>query len=165
MDVKYYRMREGQEQLVADLILGLIADYGTKFISKLTPESLKASAGFLNVEVAELDGEIIGICAWVMTFSSWRGTRGIYLADHFVTSQASKRGVARELLLFAATNAAELGATFIRTEVDVSDEAAETLYSNIGFWVQPRHMLAFLEADKFAAFVSGPADKLMPHSA
>ena len=151
--VTYNRMKEGQEGQVSELIHGLIADYGTTFQSQLTPESLRASSGFLNVEVAECEGRVIGICAWVMSFSTWRGTRGMHVADHFVARDFRHTGVAHKLLHNAAAAAAAEGATFIRTEVDISDEASEKLYAGIGFWNQLRHMLCFLEPDKFKAFL------------
>jgi L-amino acid N-acyltransferase YncA len=154
LDANYYRMKPGQEGEVAELILGLIADYGTDFQSKLTAQSLAESGGFLNVEVAERDGRIMGICAWVMSFSTWRGVKGMHVADHFVLREFGKTGVPRGLLRFAAVNAAAQGAKFIRTEVDISEEASEELFRTVGFWYQTRHALHFLEPDKFEAFVA-----------
>jgi GNAT superfamily N-acetyltransferase len=154
MDVTYSRMREGQEGQVTDLILALIADYGTTFKSVLTPQSLRQSTDFLNVEVAEYDGKIVGICAWVMSFSTWRGTKGMYVADHFVTKAFRHSDVARKLLHLAATNGAQQGAAFIRVEVDITDDMSEELYTDVGFWNQTRHMLYFLEPGEFDKFVT-----------
>jgi hypothetical protein len=155
MDVNYYRMKPGQEGQVTLLIHGLIADYGSNFKSKLTAQSLIDNAGFLNVEVAECEGRIMGICAWVMSFSTWRGTKGMYVADLCVTRETNSTDVARKLLHLAATSGASLGATFIRTEVDISDERIEIVYSQIGFWNQLRHMIYFLEPAEFQRFVGG----------
>jgi hypothetical protein len=152
--ITYDRMRPGQERQVTDLILGLIEDYGTTFTSSLTADALRQSADFLNIEVAEKDGAIIGICAWVMSFSTWRGVKGMYVADHFVTRAHRNGDVAHNLLHLAAMNGAAQGAHFIRVELDISDESSETLYQNIGFWNQTRHSLYFLEPDKFGAFIA-----------
>jgi hypothetical protein len=154
MAVSFYRMRAGQEGQVVDLILELIAAYGTTFKSVLTPQSLSQSSDFLNVEVAEEDGSIIGICAWVPTFSTWRGVKGIYVADHFVRPGEGSVETARSLLHLAASNGAAAGARFIRVEVDVTDEASEILYTEIGFDQQTRHNLYFLEPAEFSAFIA-----------
>jgi GNAT superfamily N-acetyltransferase len=154
MDITYGRMREGQEDQVADLIFGLIADYGTTFKSVLTPDSLKQSADFLNIEVAERDCRVVGICAWMMSFSTWRGSKGMYVADHFVTKELRHTEVARDLLRLAAENGAKQGANFIRMEVDITDDVSEALYTEAGFWHQTRHMLYFLEPAEFGTFVA-----------
>jgi GNAT superfamily N-acetyltransferase len=153
LDVHYYRMRAGQEVLVSNLIHGLIADYGRPFSTKLNPETILTNSGFLNIEVAEIDGKIIGICAWVMTFSTWRGVRGMYIADHFVVPNAPQKDVARQLLLLAAISAAAEGAAFIRTEVDITNESNQELYAEAGFWTQTRHVVHFLEPELFEEFI------------
>lgn len=154
MNVTYGRMKDGQESQVTELIMGLIADYGTTFKSRLTPQSLRQSADFLNIEVAEQNGRIVGICAWVMSFSTWRGVKGIYVADHFVTKEQRHTDVARNLLHLAASNGAAQGATFIRMEVDITDDVSEALYTDVGFWHQTRHMLYFLEPTEFDKFIA-----------
>jgi hypothetical protein len=147
-------MRLGQESEVAELIHSVMADYGTDLETKLTPEALKDSGGFLNIEVAEVNGKIIGICAWVMSFSTWRGLKGMHVADNIVIRAVGKNDTARKLLHIAAKSGAEQGAKFIRTEIDISDELAENLYAEIGFWYQTRHTLHFLERRNFDKFVS-----------
>jgi GNAT superfamily N-acetyltransferase len=154
VDTKYYRMQPGQESEVTDLIYALMAEYGTNLETKLTPEAIKDTDGFLNIEIAEANGKIIGICAWVMSFSTWRGLKGMHVADHFVTRSARKTDTARKLLHFAAKSAASQGAQFIRTEIDISDEFAEELYAEVGFWYQTRHTLHFLERSKFNNFIA-----------
>ncbi len=155
MDITYGRMKEGQEHQVTDLIEGLIADYGTTFKCMLTPQSLRQSADFLNIEVAEHNSQVVGICAWVMSFSTWRGVKGMYVADHFVTKEFRNTEVARSLLRLAALNGAAQGATFVRMEVDITDDVSEALYTEVGFWHQTRHMLYFLEPAEFGKFVAG----------
>jgi hypothetical protein len=155
MDIVYGRMAPGQEDEVCELVLNLIENYGTDFQSILSPESLRDSAGFLNVETASLDGKIIGICAWTMSFSTWRGVKGMHVNDHFVTADHRDSDAMRNLLVLAARNGAVQGAKFIRTEVDVSEENAELMYAKFGFWLQSRHSLHFLEPREFALFISG----------
>jgi hypothetical protein len=156
LTVHYHSMRDGQEDQVVKLIHQLIEEYGADFQSVLTAETLRAGSGFLNVEVAEKDGDIIGLCTWVMTFSTWRGMKGIYLNDHFVLAKHKNSEVAYNLLQHAARNGASQGARFIRTEVDISEEAMSAIYEQVGFWTQVRHTLQFLEPREFDKLVSAP---------
>ncbi len=146
-------MKQGQEAEVVKLIHDLIADYGTDFESTLDVEKLQSGLGFLNVEVADLDGQVVGICAWTLSFSTWRGVRGMHICDHFVIRSLNQTSTERELLIYAARNAAKQGACFIRTEVDITQVKTEELYGEVGFWLQPRHTLYFLEPSKFVALV------------
>jgi GNAT superfamily N-acetyltransferase len=142
-------MKPGQEGEVVKLIYGLIADYGTDFECRLTPESLKAGPGFLNVEVADVDGKVVGFCAWTRSFSTWRGLAGMHICDLHVIPSMSQSNLAKQLLAYAASQGALQGAKFIRTEIDITDPLAEDLYAEVGFWNQQRHTLSFLEPSKF----------------
>ena len=42
----------------------------------------------VDVVVAEDDGHLLGACLGLMTFSTWRGARGLYVVDLFVLPQA-----------------------------------------------------------------------------
>jgi hypothetical protein len=156
LTVHYHSMRDGQEDQVVKLIQTLIEEYGADFESVLTADTLRASRGFLNVEVAEKDGVIIGLCTWVMTFSTWRGMKGIYLNDHFVLAKHKNSEVAYNLMWHAARNGASQGARFIRTEVDISEEAIDTIYEEVGFYNQVRHSLRFMEPREFDKLVAAP---------
>jgi len=154
MVVHYYRMREGQEDSVAVFIQSLFADYGAKFETKLSPQVLRDNREFLNVEVAEENDALIGFCAWTYNFSTWRGIKGMYIADLFVNSMNQHHEVARNLLQLAARNGRKGGAEFMRAEVDVTDEAHSEVFEKVGFWSQKRHAMHFLEADKFRLFTA-----------
>jgi hypothetical protein len=151
--INFYSMKQGQEPEVVALIHELIADYGTDFECKLSVEALRAGLGFLNVEVADLDGVVVGLCAWTLSFSTWRGKTGMHVCDHYVKRALAQTSIARQLLVSAARNGAKHGAEFIRTEIDISEVNTEDLFSELGFWIQPRHSLYFLEPSKFAALV------------
>ncbi len=154
MTIQYGRMKEGQEADVARLIRTLIDNYGRDFETEISEQSLRDSQGFLNVEIAESDSGICGFCAWVMTYSTWRGMKGIYIADLNVSSTAAQSEIGRELLTLAAKNGAKLGARFIRTEVDVSDEVIESVFQQANFWSQTRHSVYFLEPKDFRELVA-----------
>jgi GNAT superfamily N-acetyltransferase len=144
-----YSMKPGQEADVVKLIQDLIAGYGTDFECNLTAENLGAGLGFLNVEVAETNGGIVGFCAWTRSFSTWRGLTGMHICDLHVTPAMRQTDLARQLLTYAAKRGSDQGAKFIRTEIDITDPLAEDLYAEVGFWDQTRHTLSFLEPKKF----------------
>jgi hypothetical protein len=154
LSINYYRIAEGQEDGVCNLIHGLIAEYGRPFETELSSEGIRENAGFLNVEVAELDGAIIGFCAWTLSFSTWRGVKGIYIADLFATPGTHNSDVSTGLLLLAAKSGAAEGAKFIRAEVDITNEALDTLFIKAGFWNQTRHVMYFMEPANFRKFTS-----------
>jgi hypothetical protein len=153
VDIVYGRMTDGQEVAVVAMIKTLIEDYGVNFETNLTADILRENRGLLNVEVAAIDGKVVGLCAWIMTFSTWRGGKGIYLTDHYVAAHAPNRlNVARKLLHMAVRSSQQLGATFVRTERDLSEELMEQLYGEVKFWDQRRQILCFLEPPAFAQF-------------
>ena len=48
--------------------------------------------------VAEVEGEVVGIAVWFLTFSTWTGTNGIWLEDLFVDPARRGTGLGRALL-------------------------------------------------------------------
>lgn len=67
--------------------------------------------------VAEVEGEVVGMAVWYLTFSTWTGVNGIWLEDLFVQPGHRGSGVGRELL-----------ATLARTCVDRD-------YQRLEWWV------------------------------
>lgn len=45
--------------------------------------------------VAEVDGEVVGMAIWYLTFSTWTGVNGIWLEDLFVQPEHRGSGVGR----------------------------------------------------------------------
>lgn len=43
--------------------------------------------------VAELDGQVVGIAIWFVTFSTWTGTHGMHLEDFVVSERARGTGL------------------------------------------------------------------------
>ena len=48
--------------------------------------------------VAVAGGDVVGMALWFLTFSTWRGTHGIYLEDLYVRPGNRGSGLGRELL-------------------------------------------------------------------
>jgi GNAT superfamily N-acetyltransferase len=59
--------------------------------------------------VAELDGEVVGMAVWFLTFSTWTGTNGIWLEDLFVDPEHRGTGLGRALLAALASECVSRG--------------------------------------------------------
>lgn len=59
--------------------------------------------------VAEVDGTVVGIAVWYLTFSTWLGRNGIWLEDLFVTPEQRGSGIGKELLATLARLCVERG--------------------------------------------------------
>jgi hypothetical protein len=147
--LKLYRMKHGQEAEIAEIIHGLIVEYGRDMWTELTSEWLRASEKDLHIEVAEYDGAIIGFCAWTLSVSTWRGAFGMYIADIYVNPNTAKVSVMHQLLAYTAKAGASVGCRFMRSDVDISDETIDGVFKEAGFWRQPRHQMLFLEREEF----------------
>lgn len=60
-------------------------------------------------DIAELDGEPVGIALWFYNFSTFQGVAGIYLEDLFVVPEARGRGIGKALLARLARRCVEEG--------------------------------------------------------
>jgi GNAT superfamily N-acetyltransferase len=69
----------------------------------------KDSAPTAFVHVAEVDGEIVGMALWYVTFSTWLGRGGIWLEDLYVSPEHRGSGLGKGLLATLAALCAERG--------------------------------------------------------
>jgi len=80
----------------------------------MTEEQLSAAlfgdapALFGHVALAG-DGEVAGLALWFLSFSTWRGTHGIYLEDLYVSPGHRGSGLGRELLRTLAQECVDRG--------------------------------------------------------
>jgi GNAT superfamily N-acetyltransferase len=75
--------------------------------------------GHVAVEDGAVDGEPAGFALWFLSFSTWRGTHGIYLEDLYVRPGHRGTGLGRELLRTLAEVCVTRG--FSRLEWSVLD--------------------------------------------
>lgn len=59
--------------------------------------------------VAEVEGEVVGIAVWFLTFSTWTGSNGIWLEDLFVDPAHRGNGLGRDLLAALARECVDRG--------------------------------------------------------
>jgi GNAT superfamily N-acetyltransferase len=102
----------------------------------LTMEQLDAAlfrpAPALFGHVAEVDGEVVGMALWFLSFSTWRGAHGIYLEDLYVTPAHRGSGIGQQLLAELARECVARG--YERLEWSVLDwnEPALGFYRSLG---------------------------------
>jgi GNAT superfamily N-acetyltransferase len=100
-------------------ILGLVQELA---VYEREPDAVTANEADLRVaffpdgrtptafaHVAEVDGEIVGMAIWYVTFSTWRGRSGIWLEDLFVSPLHRGSGLGKGLLATLAALCAERG--------------------------------------------------------
>ena len=150
--IRTFTISSGDCDRAAELIRKrVVGDGHAEKIGRLvTGEDLRAMPS-LNVELAETDGRLIAYLTWQETYSTWRGLKGMYINDQY--SLWSVPSVHQALLMRAVARGLRLGARYIRTEVDVTEEEVMRVYAGSGFTGFIRRAQHYLEAAKFSEFV------------
>jgi GNAT superfamily N-acetyltransferase len=65
--------------------------------------ALFGEAPAVFAHVAELDGVVVGMAVWFLTFSTWEGAHGIWLEDFYVREAARGTGAGKALMQELAT--------------------------------------------------------------
>lgn len=102
-------VRPGDEPEVLRLVKGL-ATYERAPDAVQTTEAMLTETLFgANPQVfaflAELDGKVVGLALWFLTYSTWTGQPSLYLEDLFVDDDARGKGIARALMTRLAQEA------------------------------------------------------------
>ena len=123
-----------------DDVLGLIHDLATY---ERSPDSVAIDRELLTGalfcpsprvfgHVAEVDGSVVGMAIWFVTYSTWTGHHGIYLEDLFVRPEVRGRGIGTSLLAELAALARREHYTRIEWSVLDWNEPALAFYRSIG---------------------------------
>jgi ribosomal protein S18 acetylase RimI-like enzyme len=155
MSIRMRFLREGEEDAAAALMRRLPKDLGLDVTPKITGASLRDAKDVAEITVAEDTGLIVAVCLWTMTYSSWRGMKGIYVSDLYVLDHVRGRKVGEKLLRFTMQEATKRGAGFIKMEVDQSNEGAQRFYQRLGFTHKPDDQFYVLEPDQFTNVIAG----------
>jgi ribosomal protein S18 acetylase RimI-like enzyme len=156
MSIGCRSMRPGEEEVVAVLIRQMAKDLGHgDFVPKLTGQSLREASDITHVMVAEDAGLILGVCVWIMTYSTWRGAKGVYICDLFVLEHARGRQVGEKLLRSTLVEAQKLGSSFVKMEVETVNTRAQDFYRRLGFTQKVEDQFFILEPEAFSALVKG----------
>ncbi|MFN0190682.1 MAG: N-acetyltransferase family protein [Aestuariivirga sp.] len=148
-------MRPQDAEAVVAMVQALADFVGTNTVPALTADSLIHNGDLIRVDVAERDGELAGACLSLMTFSTWRGEKGLYVVDLFINAGERGQGTGAKLLAAAAADARKRGARFIKLEVDKSNNGAEKFYMNLGFARKEEDRLYFLEDEDMQRLIEG----------
>ena len=82
--------------------------------------------------VAEVDGEVVGMAVWYLTFSTWTGVNGIWLEDLFVQPDQRGTGLGRELLATLARTCVQRGYQRLEWWVLDWNEPSIGFYESLG---------------------------------
>ena len=154
MSFEIRNMQDNEAQIVADMVHGLARDLRLKVVPELTGKSLLESLDLVNVVVAAEAGKLLGACLWLMTFSTFRGAKGVYIVDLFVEAGARNRNIGEALLRETARRGKVRGARFIKLEVDVTNPGGARFYERLGFKVKPEDRLFILDQDGLNQFIA-----------
>jgi len=82
--------------------------------------------------VCEVDASVVAFALFFHNYSTWRGRRGLYLEDLFVTPTHRGRGIGRRLLTELAKIASERGCARMEWSVLDWNESAIGFYQSLG---------------------------------
>ncbi len=122
-------------------------------------EALFASPPAAEAVIAEVEGEAVGFALWFHNFSTWKGRRGLYLEDLYVTPAARGKGVGRALLIHLARIAVERRCARFEWSVLDWNQPAIDFYRTMGAVGMDEWTIQRVEGDALArlAALSGPA--------
>ena len=99
------------------------------FVACLFPQEGAPTAW---AHVAEVDGAVVGMAVWYLTFSTWLGRPGIWLEDLYVTPGHRGTGLGRELLVTLARLCVERGYGRLEWWVLHWNEPSIAFYRSLG---------------------------------
>ena len=103
---------------------------------RTTPEDLAAALDAdeprVRAHVAEVDGAIVGMALWFLTYSTWTGTPTLYLEDLFVDPEHRADGLGKALMKALAAEAKKRGCARMEWSVLDWNESAIAFYRSFG---------------------------------
>lgn len=106
--------------------------------------------------VAEADGEIVGVAVFFPTFSTQRGTPGVYVQDLWLAPSMRGRGLGRRLLAAVLARAARWGGDHVLLMVARANCPAADFYAHVGFRPLAAYDTLVLDGAEYAALDPTP---------
>ena len=106
--------------------------------------------------VAEVDGEVVGMALWYVTFSTWTGGNGIWLEDLYVAPEHRGSGLGRDLLAALARICVERGYQRLEWWVLDWNEPSIGFYRSLGA-APYDEWTTYRLGDEALAALAGPA--------
>jgi ribosomal protein S18 acetylase RimI-like enzyme len=100
--------------------------------------------------IARRGDEPVGFVLYFYEFSTWRGRRGVYVQDLYVSDDLRGSGLGRRLLAEVAARAAANDARYMRLSVHGGNDHGLGFYERLGFEA-PNEQPLVLEGGAFAA--------------
>jgi ribosomal protein S18 acetylase RimI-like enzyme len=150
----------------AEIIHAAIVDMagGSAHRIRSTPEDLRryglGKGRAFEGLIAEIDGEFAGMCLYFPSFSTWRGTPGVYIQDLFVAPRFRGRNVGEHLIRRVAALTREGGGAYLRLAVDIDNLTAQGFYERLGITHYPGDRIHAAYGDAFRALCEGDAGRL-----
>lgn len=104
--------------------------------------------------IAERDGIAVGMCLYFPSFSTWRGTPGVYVQDIYVAAEERGGDLARRLIAETARRAEAQGAKYLRLSVDRQNLAARKFYEKMGLTHAAAECIYMAKGEAFEALKS-----------
>ena len=98
----------------------------------LLHEALFSARPACEAFIGEVDGRAEGFALFIHNFSTWKGKRGVYLEDLYVTPAARGKGLGKALLSRVAKVAVERGCPRLEWNVLDWNEPALHFYRSLG---------------------------------
>jgi GNAT superfamily N-acetyltransferase len=106
--------------------------------------------------VAEDGGEVVGVAVFFPTFSTQRGTPGIYVQDLWLAPEMRGRGLGRRLLAAVRAHGDRWGADHILLMVARRNAAAARFYARNGFRRLTTYDTLVLDGPDYATLEAQP---------
>jgi ribosomal protein S18 acetylase RimI-like enzyme len=150
-------------ETIRDMIAALARETGRPDIEVLSVEEVRQH-GFgphpdFRALIAECKGASVGLAVYFSEFSTWRGRRGFYIQDIYVTPDQQGAGVGRRLINAVLKRARNDGAVYLRLAADRSNAAAIRFYRRIGFREAREDRIFVLEGEPFEGLTENHAWK------
>jgi GNAT superfamily N-acetyltransferase len=160
------RLAEAED---ADQLHGMIKDLARyereEHSVKVTAADLRQQLSDANppfeCAIAEIDGKAAGFALYFYAYSTWEGTRTLYLEDLYVSPEFRGAGVGVALMVFLAQTAHQGNCRRFEWSVLDWNESAVGFYQNLGAkpligWTRYR-----MDAQAIEAFMNG-ASQIVP---
>jgi len=126
-----------------DLVTELISEFGRArtpapermdaVLRAFVDHAARVRSGRAASTVAELDGEVVGVCTLEWQHPFWTADTHAWLPDLVVAERARRRGIGRALVHDALERAHAAGAARLSLESGPTRTAAHALYRSMGF--------------------------------
>lgn len=101
--------------------------------------------------LAEIGSQVVGVCIFFPSFSTFRGRLGVYVQDLHVDPDHRKHGVGARLLQRLAELTRKRGGAYMRLSVDVENRSAQRFYEGLGLKHAPGEHIHAIYGDDFNA--------------